>query len=158
MKGILSLTRFHGYFWFAARLFLGFFFAYAGFSKLMEPLENFRGIVAQYEIIPSFLVPWIAHILPWMEFLFGVFLIVGWLTRPSALTLSLLSLGFIIILVGSKWFYGLDPADCGCFGENSLFHFSGRQILLLDTFNFLIGLRLFFLRDHFCSLGQWLKK
>lgn len=129
--------------WILARLFVGLVFAYAGWTKLIEPMENFRGVVAQYEVIPYIFVPAIALILPWLEFIFGIFLIVGYTTRLSALILALISLGFVLLITATFFKTGQFPSDCGCFGKGSLIHLTGWQVLLLDCANALLGLGIF---------------
>ncbi len=130
------------WFWLAARLFLGLVFAYAGFSKLMEPLENFRGALAQYEVIPYRLLTPMATVLPWLELTFGIFTMLGFATRLSSLALALFSLSFLIVLGSSHVLLGSFPISCGCFGEGGI-HLSVRQVFVLDLVNFFLGLKLF---------------
>lgn len=139
--------------WLILRVWVGLVFAYAGFSKLTEPAENFRGIMAQYEVIPYALVPFLASVLPWMEFIFGVFLILGYAARQSALVLGLLSFGFLMILGSSQVLLGSVPIHCGCFGENGI-HLTVRQIFVLDIANTAIGLKLFSLKTHPFSIDS----
>ena len=143
-------------FWILARLFLGTVFAYSGFSKLMEPVENFRGIIAQYEVIPYVFVPAIAHVFPWLELIFGIFLISGYAPRASALVLAFFSLSFLILLGSSKLLLGSFPVSCGCFGEHGI-HLTVRQVFLLDLVDFFLGLKLSRLKTHPLSLDQWLR-
>lgn len=139
------------FFWFGARIFLGLVFAYAGFSKLMEPVANFRGILAQYEVIPYSLVPMIALILPWFEFILGVFLILGYVPRLSAFLLTLFSFIFLMVLGSSKLLLGAIPISCGCFGEGGI-HLSVRQVFLLDLADLVLGFQLFLRKNHPWSL------
>lgn len=133
------------------RAAIGGVIAYAGFTKLMEPMENFAAILRNYDVIPEALVMPTARILPWMEWICGSLLVMGYLARFMAWTLSLVSLGFVLVLgsgVLAKLFTGagLDPAaDCGCFGE-----LGGTvriwQILLFDIFSVALLVRISFLR------------
>ena len=143
--------------WFIARIFLGLVFAYSGFSKLMEPVENFRGIIAQYQVIPYFFVPAIAYIFPWLELIFGVFLLLGFAPRLSAFNLAFFSLCFLIIIGSSNILLGVTPMSCGCFGQGGI-HLSVRQVFFLDVIDFAIGLKLFSMKDHLWSLDNLLKK
>ena len=143
--------------WFAARLFLGLVFAYAGYAKLMEPVENFRGILTQYQIIPYGLAPFIARTFPWIEFIAGVFLTLGYAPRLSALILGVMSLGFAIVLSLSHLIYGSTPASCGCFGVSG-FHLTTPQVFILDLLDTAIGFKLFLMKDFPWSLDAWLKK
>lgn len=142
---------------FLGRMFLGFIFAYSGFSKLVEPVENFQGAMTAYEIIPYAVVPFLAHVIPWIEFLFGAFLISGYLPRVSALVLAVMSLSFVFLILTVRIVTGTLPADCGCFGEGSLIHLKPLQVFIMDVCNTFIGIRLALFKAHPCSLAAFLK-
>ena len=144
-------------FWFAARLWVGGVFAYSGFAKLAEPVENFRAAMLQYGVVPYDLALPISTVLPWFEIILGIFLILGYAPRMSAFLLSLLALSFLVLLGLSHLKTGHLPAECGCFGKSGL-SLSGRQALILDSVNFLLGLGLYFLKRHWLSLDAWLRK
>jgi uncharacterized membrane protein YphA (DoxX/SURF4 family) len=141
--------------WFIARLFLGLIFVYAGFSKLLSPVEEFRAVLANYQLVPYPLVSVIAMISPWLELIFGVFVVFGYGTRPSSLMLALFSLSFVLLLGWEYVTSGQFPKDCGCFGSG-LIHPTVPQVFFMDILNTLLGLRLFFIRDHLWSLDHWL--
>lgn len=142
---------------FLGRLFIGLVFAYSGFFKLMEPVENFRGAIAAYEVIPSAVIPLLAHGVPWIEFVFGVFLVIGYLPRVSAGALAGLSWSFILLILSTWVVTGSLPADCGCFGEGSLVHLTPLQVLFLDVFNTVVGVKLALTAHHPFSLAALLK-
>lgn len=142
---------------FLGRMFLGLVFAYSGFTKLMEPVENFQGGMTAYEIIPYAVIPFLAHVIPWIEFLFGSFLILGYLTRISALVLAIMSWSFVLLIIATRIVTGTLPANCGCFGEGSLIHLKPLQVLVLDICNTLIGIRLALFKTHSFSLDALLK-
>jgi len=142
---------------FLGRLFLGLVFAYSGFTKLMEPVENFQGGMAAYEIIPYAVIPCLARVIPWIEFFFGAFLILGYLPRISALVLAIMSWSFVLLILTTRIVTGALPVDCGCFGEGSLIHLKPLQVLALDIGNTLIGIRLALLKTHPFSLAALLK-
>ena len=133
---------------FLGRMFLGLVFAYSGFTKLMEPIENFQGGMAAYEIIPYVVIPFLARVIPWIEFLFGSFLILGYLPRVSALVLAVMSWSFVLLILTTRIVTGALPADCGCFGEGSLIHLKPMQVLAMDVCNTFIGVRLALLKTH----------
>jgi uncharacterized membrane protein YphA (DoxX/SURF4 family) len=141
----------------AGRMFLGLVFTYSGFTKLMEPVENFQGGMAAYEIIPYAVIPLLAHVIPWIEFLFGSFMIAGYLPRASALVLAGMSWSFVLLILTTRIVTGNLPADCGCFGEGSLIHLKPYQVLIMDTVNTFIGIRLALLKDHPLSLSALLQ-
>ena len=130
-----------GGFWVLARLAVGVVFAYAGFMKLIEPVENFQAVIAAYRIVPPALAPIAARAVPWLEWLAGACLVLGYLPRTSAGVVSLLSAAFSVLLaaglLGGK---GL-PHDCGCFGASGL-HLSPPQALALDLVSLALALRL----------------
>ncbi len=144
-------------FLFIGRMFLGLVFAYSGFIKLIEPVENFQGGMAAYEIIPYAVIPFLAHVIPWIEFFFGAFLILGYLPRVSALVLAVMSWSFVLLIVTTRIVTGALPADCGCFGEGSLIHLKPLQVLVMDICNTFIGIRLALRREHPISLATLLK-
>ena len=143
------------FFWLCARLFVGFVFAYAGYSKLMEPIENFRGVLAEYRAIPYAAVPAIAAVLPWLELFSGGFLLAGFAMRPSAAAAALICLGFLVVLSASHIFYGSVPASCGCFGESGI-HLTVLQVFFLDLTNLGLSLGLSLQKRHFLSLDALL--
>ncbi|MFA7254661.1 MAG: DoxX family protein [Candidatus Omnitrophota bacterium] len=142
---------------FLGRMFLGLVFLYSGFIKLMEPVENFQGGMAAYEIIPYVLIPLLARVIPWIEFIFGAFLILGYLPRMSALVLAGMSWSFVLLIATTRIVTGALPANCGCFGEGSLLHLKPYQVLIMDVGNTLIGIRLALLKIHPFSLAAFLK-
>jgi uncharacterized membrane protein YphA (DoxX/SURF4 family) len=137
--------------WIVARIFVGGIFILAGFFKLIDPIENFRGMITAYGVIPYALVTPISLFLPWLEFLVGVFLIAGYFPRLSAAFLGLCSASFIILITVAK-FMGTLPDSCGCFGEH--IPMSPYQMLLLDALSFLLSVRLFQIKNHrLCLAG-----
>jgi len=142
---------------FLGRVFVGLVFAYSGFIKLMEPIENFRGAMAAYDVIPSAAIPLLAQVLPWMEFVFGVFLVIGYLPRLSAAAVAGLSWSFITLILVTRIVTGSVPENCGCFGEGSLVHLKPLQVVFLDIFNTLVCVKLALTQDHPFSLEAVLK-
>lgn len=142
---------------FFGRIFIGLIFAYSGFIKLMEPVENFQGGMAAYEIIPYAVIPFLARIIPWIEFLFGSFLILGYLPRVSALVLAVMSFSFVLLILTTRIVTGALPAHCGCFGEGSLIHLKPLQVLAMDVCNTFIGIRLALLKKHSFGVSAFLE-
>lgn len=143
-------------FLFLGRLLIGLVFAYSGYTKLMDPVENFQGAVAAYDIIPYIFVPYIARIIPWIEFIFGMLVLAGYMTRVSALVIAGMSLSFVVLIAATKVLTGTMPADCGCFGEGSFFHLAPLQVVVLDIVSAVIGLKLFLTSKHPFSLDALL--
>ncbi len=139
------------------RLVLGGVFTYAGLVKLLEPAANFRAALYQYELIPVGLVPFLAAVLPWLEWLAGFCVLTGYGLRWSSLALGLFafSLAAMIFLSGKLW--GEGAKTCGCFGENGP-HLTFLQVFLLDLTNGFFGILLCRLNRRFASLDAWLLK
>lgn len=98
-----------------ARLFLGGIFIYASLDKIAHPQE-FARIVANYGILPDFLVTLPALVLPWLELIAGLCLVSGLWVRSAATLLSLLLLVFILAL-GFNAARGIS-LSCGCFSSS----------------------------------------
>jgi len=98
-----------------ARLFLGGIFIYASLNKIAHPQE-FARIVANYGILPDFLVTLPALVLPWLELIAGLCLVSGLWVRSAATLLSLLLLVFILAL-GFNAARGIS-LSCGCFSSS----------------------------------------
>jgi len=96
-----------------ARLVVGGVWVVAGVLKLPEPAANVRAVRA-YQLLPEAVVPLVGHALPLLEVLVGACLLVGLLTRASAVLSALMLLAFVVG-ISSAWARGLQ-IDCGCFG------------------------------------------
>jgi len=83
-----------------ARFGLAFTFLWAGFGKLSDPagfgmmLQNMMGVGAEMSVMA-------ASVIGSLEFLASILLLIGFLTRPSAVFT-------IVILIGSLAMFGLD--------------------------------------------------
>ena len=96
-----------------ARLILGVVLVVAGGLKLTSPATSARAVRA-FQILPYDFAGYVGYALPVVEILIGLLLVVGLLTRASAVVGGLLMLAFIIG-ISSAWMRGLN-IDCGCFG------------------------------------------
>jgi uncharacterized membrane protein YphA (DoxX/SURF4 family) len=101
------------YFLVSIRIVLGVVFIFAAISKAAEP-ESFARSIANYKLLPIFLVNILAIILPWIELCAGVLLVFGVSVKENSAILSGLLLVFILAIAISL-LRGLD-IDCGCFG------------------------------------------
>ncbi len=116
------------------RILLGLLFTVVGAEKLISPYQNFLYVVQSYELFPlslTFLEEMTARILPWIEFLLGVFLLLGlWL--KSVLRGFFILIGSFMVSVIQALIRKLPIDHCGCFGE--MFSVSLPVILILDSF------------------------
>jgi len=136
LRNILSFLR-SPYLAFLLRVLLGSLFIWASWNKILHP-ARFAEDVANYAILPPLLVNLWTLILPWLEMTAGLFLILGFFSRSSALTLSLLLISFIIAI-----FISLARGaeiDCGCFGAGEEL---GWMTLLRDLLMLAMGIQIF---------------
>ncbi|KNX37278.1 MauE/DoxX family redox-associated membrane protein [Luteipulveratus halotolerans] len=96
-----------------ARLLLGGVLLVAGLLKITA-LGSSRTATRAYELMPVDVANFVGTLLPIAEIVLGLLLILGLLTRGSALLGGLLMLAFIAG-IASAWARGL-TIDCGCFG------------------------------------------
>ena len=121
--------------WVIARILLGGMFMFSGFEKLSSPPQNFQYVLEEYRILPRFLEKSLARVLPWVEFMAGVFVAAGlWL--QASLTGALVLFGSFIVVVAQALFRRLPITECGCFGEQ--FSFPLQVVLVMDSFLFLL--------------------
>jgi putative oxidoreductase len=97
---------------FVLRIFVGCFFLYASSSKIAYPAQ-FAEMTANYQIVPYWMLNPGAVILPWIEFVAGLFLIIGFMPRVAAALIGgMLVMFTIMVLINMHW--GA-PITCGCF-------------------------------------------
>lgn len=126
------------------RLALASIFIVSGFQKLTTPIQNFVAVIEKFDIIQGEPAQWLAHALPWIEFVTGVFFALGLWTRYSLFILWAMNTTFIGILSLSL-IRKLDIQSCGCFGE--AVSLTVPQILAIDILTWFLFL-LFFLTSH----------
>jgi uncharacterized membrane protein YphA (DoxX/SURF4 family) len=102
--------------WFGtlARLVVGGVWLVAGLLKVSDGAASVRAVRA-FRLLPEPLVPTVGHALPALEIVVGLALVLGALTRGTAVVSSLLQVAFIIG-IASAWARGLE-IKCGCFGN-----------------------------------------
>jgi uncharacterized membrane protein YphA (DoxX/SURF4 family) len=113
-----------------ARIALGGIFIYAGYSKAFLPnhtlwplfflkfsistnLANFALQVAAFKILPPWGVQFVAHTLPFTEIALGLLLLIGWQLRIWASLLTLIMVGFFVVVTRAYLLHM--NINCGCF-------------------------------------------
>ena len=143
--------------WVLARIAVGLFLAFAGFTKLLEPVANFEAALFKYGVFPPPVIPIFSHAVPWLEWILGSFLVLGYAPRTSAAASAFLTLGFLIVLGSSDLLLTSGKTGCGCFGRFGP-ALTLRQIFVIDFVNLAVLLRLAFLKEHPFSLHGFLVK
>lgn len=95
------------------RIILGIIFTVAGLAKISDT-ARFLLTLREFQLFPEAIIRFLAVYLPWLEFVLGLFLILGLLYRTSALMLAFLNATFTLAIL-SVILRGLE-IDCGCFG------------------------------------------
>ncbi|MEO0477695.1 MAG: DoxX family protein, partial [Planctomycetota bacterium] len=99
------------------RVALGALFVLAGVRKLLptegasiiDKMNGFAGFVASQAPMPEIMGKAYGYALPWVEILSGVLLVIGLLSRLSAVLIGLMLLSFIIAM-GPEWWPEQGPA------------------------------------------------
>lgn len=133
------------------RFTAGLLFIYSGFLKLVQPIEYFQFAMGMYQIVPENLVPFFSYAIPWLELIAGAFLFLGYLSKPSAAALLVLTVMFQVV-IGQAVFRNLPIEECGCFG--GLIHFSPCQTYIFDSVVLLVLLALTMSRRNSFSLDS----
>jgi uncharacterized membrane protein YphA (DoxX/SURF4 family) len=112
------------------RLLLGCIFIYAGYSKIFLPnsnlwpffilkfsitlnLSHFADQVAAFKMLPPWGVDFVAHTLPFTEIILGLLLLIGWRLRIWASLLTVIMVGFFVVVLRAYLLH-MD-INCGCF-------------------------------------------
>ena len=101
------------------RYLFGVIFIAAAVPKLLD-VDEFRGIIGAYGLLPDILLLPSAILIPILEILLGFGVIVN---RPREKIGSLLLLLLFISVLSYALYMGLD-IDCGCFGPEDPEHFA----------------------------------
>lgn len=96
------------------RLAVGGVFIFSGYTKILDVNETIRS-VRNYQLLPEAIVPTVGSALPILELLLAALLLVGVVSRISAVVTFLLSLAFFFG-VSWAWAHGY-KIECGCFGN-----------------------------------------
>jgi len=115
------------------RLVLGGIFLYAGYSKVFLPnnnlwplfvlkfslsmnISNFAIQVEAFKLLPPWGVQFVAHTLPFTEIVLGLLVLIGWRLRIWASFLTLIMLGFFVVVTRAYLLHM--NINCGCFATS----------------------------------------
>ncbi len=121
----------------ALRFIVGVIFIYAAIGKIQNP-GDFAAAIENYRILPPSLSHYAALLLPWIEIYCGLFLVLGFFVRSSAVTLSFLTAIFIMA-ISYALIMGID-INCGCFDNSALAQKVGFTKIIEDIILLLMGL------------------
>jgi putative oxidoreductase len=133
---------------FVLRLIIGGIFIYASIGKLFNPVE-FGSAIRSYDMLPLFSIGFLSVIIPFIEFLCGLFLILGIFKRGSAFIIMLM-LVFFLLGLGQAYARGLS-IDCGCFSVSASSPAEGGVYLLMriaEDVLMLIGVIIIFFTEN----------
>lgn len=97
-----------------ARIIIGLMFVIVGVGKIAHPAE-FADEIANYQILPNYLINLTAITVPWIELIAGILVIFGIKQKPSAAIILLMLIVFTsgVAVAMAK---GLN-IDCGCYSQ-----------------------------------------
>ena len=134
------------------RVFLGGLFIIASLDKIADPAA-FATSILNYKIVGQTLAMLIATILPSLELLCGISLILGLYPRTSALLITIMLVGFTILII-SALLRGLD-ISCGCFTQDPNVSKIGYMKILENVGMIMLGVLLLFVLNYGFTLIQF---
>jgi putative oxidoreductase len=121
------------------RVYVGYFFLYSSVGKVPNPAQ-FVEAAAAYQLIPYWFLNFGSVLLPWIEFVSGLFLIIGLRTKAAAAMVCLMLLMFTA-MIATNMYWGAS-ITCGCYdavGEPIGWKKLGEELML-----FVFAVQVFF--------------
>ncbi len=145
----LSKWLSNAYLFLVLRGLLGIMFITSAVTKFPHH-EEFVGVVKGYDILPDFLATAYADSLPWVELIFGAYLVLAIMVRISAIVSLLMAISFMVANVTA---ISRGDEHCGsCFGELTILPVE--QAIIMDCLIIIASLILIFFqpKKHLFSL------
>jgi len=139
----------------ALRVLLGLVFIVASLEKIVDP-DAFGISISNYKILPAFIIPVPATILPWMELLCGLSILFGVLVRGSSLMVATMLVVFTLSVL-SAMLRGLD-ITCGCFTQDPAAAAIGWEKVAENIVLLCVTLPLLYSGEGQLSLEHYLRK
>jgi uncharacterized membrane protein YphA (DoxX/SURF4 family) len=124
-----------------SRVFIGLLFIISSLDKIVDPAA-FARAVSNYGLLPAFVPPVIATILPWTELLCGLCVLFGFMLRGSSLLLGTMLAVFTLAVI-SALLRGMD-ISCGCFTQDPAAGHIGWMKVLQNSTLFVLTVFLYF--------------
>jgi putative oxidoreductase len=140
---------------FFVRIFLGGLFVIAALDKIVDPAA-FASSILNYRIVGFTLALVIATVLPSLELLCGLGLVFGLYRRTSAILITLMLIGFTILVI-SALLRGLD-ISCGCFSQDPSVSKIGYIKIFENIGMIVLGVFLIFVQNNGITLTQFFPK
>jgi uncharacterized membrane protein YphA (DoxX/SURF4 family) len=137
------------------RVGLGGIFVFASLDKILDPV-TFTDVVMNYKVLPNSVVPTFSVVLPWLEFITGMLLIIGYAVESASVVIALMLIAFIFGITVNL-FRGVEMA-CGCFGFLEGGHKIGWHTVLRDVAMLLCALVLVIAYNPFASIEALFSK
>jgi uncharacterized membrane protein YphA (DoxX/SURF4 family) len=144
---------------FIFRIVLGGIFIIAGLAKISDPVR-FLITIRYFQISPDIINPFLAIYIPWLEFILGLFIMLGILHRTSSLILSCLN-GIFTLAILSVIIRGIE-IDCGCFGLLAdilkIPDMADYKAIIRNLIFISMGISIFKIKNTVLSIENYLKK
>jgi len=111
------------------RIIIGGLFVISSVTKITNP-QKFADSMSAYQLVPEVIIPPFSILIPWLQFICGIFLILDIFVQSSALILCGL-LAVYTLAISIDFIRGIQ-IDCGCFDLLGLDDKIGLRAIIRD--------------------------